>query len=205
MNFRDLANDVYKHVQILNLTDAAINTTIGASKGILVVLMKALAIVVMIFSGSSTVFMSLTMLVLLLFSEQDWLSFAVTRFSVVGRLSKDENKKLCEDISRAVERAIMLPLLTAHIRAVSTTGVLFCLSSYYRNMAALVVFMTTFVPIIYPIVVLLPWVFAEVLLGRWYHALVLTIWASVLLPTLESRMQIMVMHTELTVNPYVTS
>ena len=40
--------------------------------------------------------------------------FAVTRFSTVGRLSREENKQLCEDISRVVERVLLLPVLTAH-------------------------------------------------------------------------------------------
>ena len=74
-------------------------------------------------------------------------------------------------------------------------------------MAALVVFMSTFVPILYPIVVLSPWVLADAMLGRWYHSAALCVWGLVVLPSLESRMQTVVMRNfgDLNVNPYVTT
>lgn len=42
MNLRELATDVYMHLHTWNLTDTAINTTWGASKGILLMLTKVI-------------------------------------------------------------------------------------------------------------------------------------------------------------------
>ena len=93
------------------------------------------------------------------------------------------------------------------MRAVSTTVVLFLLGSGYGNMAALVVFLSTFVPILYPIVVLMPWVLAEAIMGNWYHVTALCVWGLLLLPSLENKMQSVVMEDfgQLNVNPYVTT
>lgn len=203
MNLRELATEVYTHVQTLNLTDTAINTTWGAGKGLLLMIMKVLTLILMILTNMSNVFMCSTIVLLLLSSENDWLEIAIARLpAMVGHFPVQS-----EDISRVVEGALLLPVLTAHMRAVSTTVVLFILGSGYGNMAALVVFISTFVPILYPIVVLMPWVLAEAIMGNWYHVTALCVWGLVMLPYLESMMQTVVMKDfgQLHVNPYVTT
>ncbi len=151
-------------------------------------------------------------------------------------------------ISIAVEGALMLPLVTAQsritlfefeclqskygdiirqqliivflfvVRAISTTAVLRCLAAPYPNLAAIVIFGTTFVPVLYPVVGLLPWWLGDIVTasdvwrleesnesgwnnffvtnkeGIYYSAFfvrgfLLLVWALVILPTIEGRMQ----------------
>ncbi len=71
MNYRSIADDVWQHIQALNMTDVAINYTKMTAKGAISVVVKLIAVVGIAFSTGSTVIMCATILFLLLSSKED--------------------------------------------------------------------------------------------------------------------------------------